>query len=169
MQLCLPSSSTVRSYMGPLSHEFYGAGDKKMLATNADHIGDYVAKIVVDDRTLNQYVIIWEDEVTLAEAWEIAQKVSGEGDAMKAKTVHVRHEFNSCRSVLNHAIGRYLVRNLSSVLPLRKRNVSGRTHRKSMPRGRYRNIKLACNFSVRILWRTLRRWELWMSVSCIPN
>ncbi|KAI0918061.1 hypothetical protein AcW1_007035 [Taiwanofungus camphoratus] len=92
MQLCLPSSSTVRSYMGPLSHEFYGAGDKKMLATNADHIGDYVAKIVVDDRTLNQYVIIWEDEVTLAEAWEIAQKVSGEGDAMKAKTVHVSRE-----------------------------------------------------------------------------
>ncbi|TBU25824.1 hypothetical protein BD311DRAFT_808870 [Dichomitus squalens] len=43
-------------------------------------IGKYVARIITDPRTLNHAVILWEDEVSLEEAHEIGERVSGEGD-----------------------------------------------------------------------------------------
>ncbi|OCH86118.1 NAD(P)-binding protein [Obba rivulosa] len=88
MQLALPYRSTSQSPRRIQSHEVYGGGDKKMLLTNLDHIGDYVARIVADERTLNQYVIVWEDEVTQLQAREIGERVSGD-DALKTSRIYV--------------------------------------------------------------------------------
>lgn len=90
MQLSLPAGTNSHSLLGPASHEVYGNVQTLMLVTNLNHIGDYVARIIADERTINQYVIIWEDEVSQEEAHAIGEKVSGEGEAMKAKRVHVR-------------------------------------------------------------------------------
>ncbi|OSX58467.1 hypothetical protein POSPLADRAFT_1152493 [Postia placenta MAD-698-R-SB12] len=92
MQLALPfptSSEATGSPWVHISREFYAKGDKKNLYTNMEHIGTYVARIIDDDRTLNQYVIIWEDELTLEEVKTIAEKASGEEDVLRAKRVVV--------------------------------------------------------------------------------
>ncbi|KAF9807907.1 hypothetical protein IEO21_08024 [Rhodonia placenta] len=72
-----------------LALPFPTSSDKKNLYTNMEHIGTYVARIIDDDRTLNQYVIIWEDELTLEEVKTIAEKASGEEDVLRAKRVVV--------------------------------------------------------------------------------
>ena len=76
--------------MIPMTREFHAEGKAKMLVTDYNHIGDYVARIVADERTLNQYVIVWEDEVTHEQAKEIGERVSGDGEALKAARIPVR-------------------------------------------------------------------------------
>ncbi|KAL0065595.1 hypothetical protein AAF712_007373 [Marasmius tenuissimus] len=61
-----------------LKKEFYGSGDVKTAYTDTSRIGEFVARIIDDPRTLNQTVQTWDGEATLGEAWEIASKVSGE-------------------------------------------------------------------------------------------
>ncbi|KAI0657637.1 NAD-P-binding protein [Cubamyces menziesii] len=92
MQLSLPLPERSKSFMKTASYEVYGAGDNRMLMTDLDHIGTYVARIVADPRTLNQAVIVWEDERTQLEMHEIGESVSGEGDTLKAKRVYVPPE-----------------------------------------------------------------------------
>ncbi|KAJ8455414.1 hypothetical protein ONZ51_g12470 [Trametes cubensis] len=89
MQLSLPLPERSGGPMKTRSHTVYGPGNDKTLVTDLKHIGTYVARVVADPRTLNQAVIIWEDEVTQLEAHEIGERVSGEGDALKAKRVYV--------------------------------------------------------------------------------
>ena len=66
-----------------------GDGERPNLLTNLDHIGTWVARIIADPRTLNQAVIVWEDEVTANVAQDIGVNASGDGDALKAKRIHV--------------------------------------------------------------------------------
>ena len=75
------------------SYTIYGDGNNRMLVTNLNHIGTYVARIIADPRTLNHAVIIWEDEPTQLETREIGERVSGEGDALKAKRIYVCRSF----------------------------------------------------------------------------
>ncbi|KAI9058256.1 NAD-P-binding protein, partial [Trametes sanguinea] len=89
MQVALPLPERSTSLMKTLSHTVFGQGDNKMLLTNLDHIGTYVARIVADSRTLNQAVIVWEDERTQLEVHEIGERASGEGDALKAERIYV--------------------------------------------------------------------------------
>ncbi|KAF9807909.1 hypothetical protein IEO21_08026 [Rhodonia placenta] len=65
------------------------SSDKKNLYTNMEHIGTYVARIIDDDRTLNQYVVIWEDERTLEEVKTLSETASGEEDVLRAKRLVV--------------------------------------------------------------------------------
>lgn len=89
MQLTLPLPTRSASRLKPLTYQIHGPGDDKMLVTDIAHIGTYVARIIADPRTLNQAVIIWEDEVTQLEAHEIGERFSGEADVLKAKRVYV--------------------------------------------------------------------------------
>lgn len=75
--------------LGPLADEYYTSDDKPMLLTDVDHIGPWVARIVGDPRTLNQYVIVWEDELTLRETREIGEAASGDAQALREKRVVV--------------------------------------------------------------------------------
>jgi len=51
MQLSLPAGTNSHSLLGPASHEIYGNVQTLMLVTNLNHIGDYVARIIADERT----------------------------------------------------------------------------------------------------------------------
>ncbi|OSC98809.1 NAD-P-binding protein [Trametes coccinea BRFM310] len=92
MQLSLPLPERSVSPIKAQSHTIFGKGDNKVLMTDLDHIGTYVARIVADPRTLNHAVMVWEDERTQLEQHEIGERESGEGEALKAKRVYVSAE-----------------------------------------------------------------------------
>jgi hypothetical protein len=75
MQITVPGE--IPGFGVSIPWRFYGKGDKKSAVTDLNHIGDFVARIIDDDRTLNKWVYIWEDELTLAEAWATAEHVIG--------------------------------------------------------------------------------------------
>ncbi|KAL5514228.1 hypothetical protein ACEPAG_2316 [Sanghuangporus baumii] len=54
-----------------------GSGNVKCAVTDNRDIGKFVARIISDDRTLNQYVFCWTQEVTLNETIALAERVSG--------------------------------------------------------------------------------------------
>ncbi|EMD38800.1 hypothetical protein CERSUDRAFT_47049 [Gelatoporia subvermispora B] len=86
-QVSLPPPRNSKTPFAALFREFHGEGNKKFLVTNKNHIADYVARIITDERTLNRYVIVWEDEVTGQEAFEIGARVSGDGEFLRANRV----------------------------------------------------------------------------------
>ncbi|OCB85053.1 NAD-binding protein [Sanghuangporus baumii] len=54
-----------------------GSGNVKCAVTDNRDIGKFVARIIADDRTLNQYVFCWSQEVTLNETIALAERISG--------------------------------------------------------------------------------------------
>ncbi|KAL1944038.1 hypothetical protein VTO73DRAFT_3856 [Trametes versicolor] len=85
MQISLPLPARSTTYMKAKTYEVFGDGSDRFLVTDLRHIGAYVARIIADPRTLNHAVIIWEDEPTQLEAHEIGQRLSGEGESLKAQ------------------------------------------------------------------------------------
>ncbi|KAL1671623.1 hypothetical protein EV122DRAFT_226244 [Schizophyllum commune] len=75
-----------------MSRHVIGEGKTRFGVTDLFHIGDYVARVIQDDRTLNQTVFIWEDEITQQQAWELAVKKFGE-DILKTKIEHPEADF----------------------------------------------------------------------------
>ncbi|KAL0563147.1 hypothetical protein V5O48_018928 [Marasmius crinis-equi] len=67
---------------GPLVTEiqtqFHGPGDVKLAYTAKDRIGEFVERIIQDERTLNHTVQAWDGESTLGEAWKLAEEISGD-------------------------------------------------------------------------------------------
>ncbi|KAI0740576.1 NAD(P)-binding protein [Earliella scabrosa] len=90
--LPLPFRSAAPESAKQRSWTISGDGERPNLLTNLDHIGTWVARIIADPRTLNQAVIVWEDEVTANVAQDIGVSASGDGDALKAKRIHVSAE-----------------------------------------------------------------------------
>ncbi|KAL5533672.1 hypothetical protein ACEPAG_132 [Sanghuangporus baumii] len=60
-----------------VSKSCVGSGDVKCAVTDRRDIGKFVARIIADDRTLNQYVFCWTEESTLNEIVALAERVSG--------------------------------------------------------------------------------------------
>ncbi|KAI0628427.1 NAD-P-binding protein [Trametes polyzona] len=89
LSLPLPTRSKAPEAVKALLYTLYGTGTQKLLVTDLNHIGTFVARIIADPRTLNRAVIVWEDQVTGLEAHKIGERVSGEGDVLKAKRIHV--------------------------------------------------------------------------------
>ena len=69
------------------SHTFVGSGNVPFAVTDLFHIGDYVRRVIADERTLNQTVFIWEDEVTLNKTWAVAVAKLGDAVLQKKKVV----------------------------------------------------------------------------------
>ncbi|TFK78526.1 NAD-P-binding protein [Polyporus arcularius HHB13444] len=94
MQLFLPFPlrSNAAPQLKEMSWSIYGTGESRNLLTNLHHIGTWVGRIIVDPRTLNNSVIIWEDEATQKDAHEIGARVSGDGDALRQKRIYVSEE-----------------------------------------------------------------------------
>ena len=91
MQLCLPQPlrSCVPQPMKEMTWSVYADGSARSLVTSIESIGRYVARILADPRTLNQAVIVWEDEVRQGDAHALGERVSRDGDALKAKRIVV--------------------------------------------------------------------------------
>ncbi|KLO11941.1 NAD(P)-binding protein [Schizopora paradoxa] len=86
--LALPEdkSESQDIFLPSKSHRITGSGDVKCAITHIPDIGRFVAEIIADDHTLNQYVFCWGDEKTQNEVWDIARKVKLEltGEPLKA-------------------------------------------------------------------------------------
>jgi hypothetical protein len=78
MQITLPYREADKGFVANLVREFYGDGNKKTAVVNLNNIGTYVTRIVSDPRTLNQYVFIYDQELTMNEVYEIATRTAGE-------------------------------------------------------------------------------------------
>ncbi|KAI0364825.1 NAD-P-binding protein [Pilatotrama ljubarskyi] len=89
MQLALPLPARSKVPGKEMTYQLHGAGTAKMLVTDLRHIGVYVARIIADPRTLNQTVMVWEDELTELEVHEIGERLSGEADQLQAKRIYV--------------------------------------------------------------------------------
>ena len=89
LYLPLPLRSAVPQHLKDMSWMVYGTGETRNLLTNLNHIGTWVARIIADPRTLNKYVIIWEDETTQENAYELGVRYSGDGEALRAKRIDV--------------------------------------------------------------------------------
>ncbi|KAI4526433.1 NAD(P)-binding protein [Schizophyllum commune Loenen D] len=85
-QLFIPFPPSLTGTVPDSTRQFPGKGDAPVAVTDLHHIGSYVARVLQDERTLNQRVFIWEDEATLDEAWAIAEKMFGE-EILKLKKV----------------------------------------------------------------------------------
>jgi hypothetical protein len=78
MQISLPHRSSSTSPLAPLIRTFFGDGEKKSALINREHIGNFVARIISDPRTLNQYVFAYEVEVNQNEIYEVSSRIAGE-------------------------------------------------------------------------------------------
>ncbi|KAG7094458.1 hypothetical protein E1B28_008054 [Marasmius oreades] len=75
--LLFPQSHSVAGN-SPMGKQFYGSGKVKTAYTALERVGEFVARIIGDPRTLNQIVQAYDGEATLEEVWTIASKVTGE-------------------------------------------------------------------------------------------
>ncbi|KAB8075700.1 hypothetical protein BDV29DRAFT_189966 [Aspergillus leporis] len=66
------------------STAIHAGGDAPMLLTDLRDIGHFVARIVNDERTLNQYVYTWSDVLTYSTAEEIEASIERVKSAIKA-------------------------------------------------------------------------------------
>ncbi len=85
----LPLRSNAPEFLKKITWSIVDGGEVPSLLTDRDRIGIYVARIVADSRTLNRSVIVWDDEVTQLEAFELGERLSGEEDTLKAQRVYV--------------------------------------------------------------------------------
>jgi hypothetical protein len=85
-QITVPYRVAVKGPVPELVREFYGDGEKKTAMVNKERIGLFVAQIIADPRTLNQYVFIYDDMRTMNEIYEAASHIAGE-DFHKVKVM----------------------------------------------------------------------------------
>lgn len=83
--------------MAKLLRQFTGTGDKISAVINLDHIGTYVARIIADPRTLNKWVFVYEEEVTLSEIFELAGRAAGEKFRENAEVVSTVSSYPSAK------------------------------------------------------------------------
>ena len=70
----------------PLSKTQLGSGEVKTAVLDVHDIGNFVARIIADERTLNRYVLIYSEQVTQKEVFKLAEKVTGRQIALTFKS-----------------------------------------------------------------------------------
>ncbi|TRM70572.1 hypothetical protein BD626DRAFT_30637 [Schizophyllum amplum] len=93
MQMVLPWPAQLTGFLADMTREVVGTGDVPLALTNLSHIGDYVARVIKDDRTLNQTVFIWEDEKTQNQGWAHTERRLGSDFVQQKKKVIPEAEF----------------------------------------------------------------------------
>ena len=86
-QNTVPYPPEILGLHADFSHTVFGSGDVPFAVTDLLHIGDCVTRVIQDERTLNQTVFIWEDEITLTKVWEVAEAKLGDAILQKKKVV----------------------------------------------------------------------------------
>ena len=73
----LPSGRSDYAALVPIK-DIYGDGQAKNLLTDQRDVGEFVARIVKDERTLSKRVCVWGEELSAEEVWAVVERVSGE-------------------------------------------------------------------------------------------
>lgn len=96
--MLLPYTDPSKAYM-PQVPEFskyiFGTGQVKCAVTDVRDLGKFAARIIADERTLNQYVFCWTEETTQNEMFALAERISGrkfEAKNLSAEEVTRRKE-----------------------------------------------------------------------------
>jgi hypothetical protein len=74
----LPSGKTDKYMFPGMNSKMRVDGTVPNLITDLRDVGRFVARIVTDERTLNQYVFAWGEEMTEKEIYSVMEEVSGE-------------------------------------------------------------------------------------------
>jgi DUF971 family protein len=82
--------------MTSANDEIVGHGDTPVALTDLRDIGRYVAKIIVDDRTLNKMVFAYDTMTTQNQIYDLMEKVSGE---------NIARNYVGCSQVTSDGIG----------------------------------------------------------------
>ena len=77
-QFTVPYRGAAKGPIPELVREFYGDGEQKIAMTNKENMGLFVAQIIADPRTLNQYVFMYDDVRTRNEIYGVVSRISGE-------------------------------------------------------------------------------------------
>ena len=72
-----------------LSQEFYFESNHKSALTDLRDIGKFFAKILLDEKTINQYVFCYSEEKSQKELFDMVESVSGK----KIPKISVRFPF----------------------------------------------------------------------------
>ena len=73
----LPSGRVEYAQIVPLN-TIHGDGTTPNILTDLRDVGHFVARIILDDRTVNRYIYIIGEELSENEIYRIAEKISGE-------------------------------------------------------------------------------------------
>ncbi|KAK1224481.1 hypothetical protein PQX77_012594 [Marasmius sp. AFHP31] len=76
--LPFPHSFQAEPTAAVFQKQFHGSGTVKSAYTPLERVGEFVARIISDERTLNRTVQAWDGETTLNEVFAVASKVTGE-------------------------------------------------------------------------------------------
>jgi hypothetical protein len=80
--------------LGEILNVSPGSGNVKVAVVDIRNLDKLVARILADERTVNQTVFAVEGEVTLNEVWEVAARYLEDPKALLKKRVKVRIEYN---------------------------------------------------------------------------
>ena len=75
-----------------MSYLYRGPGDVPTAVTALASIGTFVARIIADPRTLNQTVFVYDDHVTTADLFRIAEAKCGDAEGLRKITVRLTAE-----------------------------------------------------------------------------
>ena len=87
--LPLPPRSVIPPPWRTQNHIMPIPGDARVLLTDLNHVGTWVARILADPQTLNKMVVLWEDERPISTAFEVGEAASGDPEAMRAQFIKV--------------------------------------------------------------------------------
>lgn len=71
--------------------EIIGDGNARNALTDLRDIGRYIARIIVDDRTVNKMVFAYNEVMTQNEIYDLLEKISGEKIERKHVGLSARH------------------------------------------------------------------------------
>ncbi|KAF7170943.1 hypothetical protein CNMCM5623_003390 [Aspergillus felis] len=79
-QLAFPrlSSGRIDYMVFDRSNEIFGRGNVPSAITDLRDIGRYIARIIVDERTLNKFVFVYNTVMTQNEVYDLLEEISGE-------------------------------------------------------------------------------------------
>lgn len=89
----VPSGRLDYALMVPCN-ELVGDGEARNLYIDKRDIGVFVARIVKDQRTVNERVVCWSEELTQNEVVRLVEERSGE--KVKVVNVSLEHDVNAC-------------------------------------------------------------------------
>lgn len=92
-QLSYPrlASGKIDYAMTMANDEIIGDGNARNALTDLRDIGRYIARIIVDDRTVNKMVFAYNEVMTQNEIYDLLEKISGEKIERKHVGLSARH------------------------------------------------------------------------------
>jgi len=87
---------------------YYGTGEVKNTVVNRLNLGRFVPSILKDERTIRKRVLAHEDEVTLSQVWEWADKYSGKKISENKNVVTVEQVEQTVKEQPGNTIWEYI-------------------------------------------------------------